>query len=63
MIARCVRGNKSLVTLGLHCDLKALGAGAGVRLAAALRDSSIRELELDGHPLQLDVLRYAQPSP
>ena len=57
MIARCVRGNRSLETLGLHCDLKELGGEAGANLAAALHGSGIRELELDGYPLQLDVLR------
>jgi len=57
VIARCVRGNRSLETLGLHCDLKELGGEAGANLAAALHGSGIRELELDGYPLQLDVLR------
>ena len=37
--------------------LQALGAEAGARLAAAVGASSIREIDLDGEVLQLDVLR------
>ena len=57
VIARCVRGNTSLASLALRCDLQALGAEAGARLAAAVGASSIREIDLDGDVLQLDVLR------